>query len=102
VENLLEPALARRLAWSPPGEATVGDVATALRSGHARPWQVKLAAPALADALTAAVGADAPADVVGADVSADALADADAMAGTGAPTDALADAPAELGGAGAP
>ncbi len=58
VENLLEPALARRLAWSPPAGATAGEVASVLRSGGARPWQVKLAAPVLADALAADASAE--------------------------------------------
>lgn len=77
VENLLEPALVRRLAWSPPAsleagrteaattdstptipqdEATPPDeavaaVAAALTAGGARPWQVDLAAVVLAQAL---------------------------------------------------
>ncbi|HVU74756.1 MAG TPA: HRDC domain-containing protein [Mycobacteriales bacterium] len=51
VENLLEPALVRRLAWSPPADASPGGVARALAEGNARPWQVELTAPALSDAF---------------------------------------------------
>jgi ribonuclease D len=51
LENLLEPSLARRLAWSPPTPTTAESVAAALRTGGARPWQVELTAGPLADAL---------------------------------------------------
>jgi ribonuclease D len=51
VENLLEPALQRKLAWSPPDPVTPESVALALSAGGARPWQVELAADALASAL---------------------------------------------------
>ena len=47
----LTPALVRRLAWSPPRPASVDGVAAALREGNARPWQVTLAAPLLAEAF---------------------------------------------------
>ena len=46
VQNLLEPALSRRLAWEPPG-----DVLAALREGGARPWQIELTAAELTTAL---------------------------------------------------
>ncbi len=52
VENLLEPALARRLAWSPPQPITTELVAGTLRDGGARPWQVTLTAGPVAGALT--------------------------------------------------
>jgi ribonuclease D len=45
-ENLLQPDLLRRVCWSPPAD---GDVATALRAGGARDWQVSLVAPLLAE-----------------------------------------------------
>lgn len=46
VENLLEPALLRRLAWEPPT-----DLRAALAAGGARPWQVDLVAAPLAEAF---------------------------------------------------
>jgi ribonuclease D len=50
VENLVTPDLVRRLCWSPP--ATDADsVATYLREGGARPWQVDLTAAPFAAAL---------------------------------------------------
>jgi ribonuclease D len=52
-ENLLEPALARRLAWAPPAEPTPDAVAALLRSGGARPWQVALTTAELAGVLAA-------------------------------------------------
>ena len=51
VENLLQPDLLRRLCWAPPAELDAGSVATFLTEGGARPWQVALAAPRLADAF---------------------------------------------------
>lgn len=55
VENLLQPDLVRRTCWTPPvpddeGE-WVNDMATALRVGGAREWQVALTVEALAQAL---------------------------------------------------
>ncbi len=47
VENLLEPALLRRLAWEPPA----GDLGEALAEGGARPWQIGLVEPAIAAAF---------------------------------------------------
>jgi ribonuclease D len=52
VENLLEPALVRRLAWSPPEPVDVGSVSAALAEGGARRWQIGLAAEPLAEALS--------------------------------------------------
>lgn len=51
VENLVEPALVRRLAWTPPEPVTEETVVTALRAGHARPWQITLTGPLLAKAF---------------------------------------------------
>ncbi len=55
VENLLLPSLIRALAWEPPPEtlpsADADAVATYLRLGGAREWQVGLAAEPLARAL---------------------------------------------------
>jgi ribonuclease D len=50
VENLLEPALSRRLAWAPAGYE-VADVSEFLRGGNARAWQVGLVAEPLTEAL---------------------------------------------------
>ena len=54
VENLVEPAAVRRLAWTPPEPPTEDAVAEALRSAGARQWQVDLVAGPLADALRTA------------------------------------------------
>jgi ribonuclease D len=51
VENLLEPALSRRLAWSPPADLHVETVTAALRAGGARGWQISLVSGQLTDAL---------------------------------------------------
>ncbi|MCL2849184.1 MAG: HRDC domain-containing protein [Micrococcales bacterium] len=50
-ENVVAPDLIRRLCWSPPSPATPDAVAEALAAGGARPWQVELTTPVLADAL---------------------------------------------------
>ena len=50
-ENLLEPAVLRRLAWQPPAEVSPESVADALRDHGARQWQVGLTAAVLAVAL---------------------------------------------------
>ncbi|MFC5236741.1 ribonuclease D [Pseudonocardia zijingensis] len=49
VENLLQPDLLRRLAWSPPAD---GDIRAALRAGGAREWQIELLAARLEKAFT--------------------------------------------------
>ena len=54
VENLVEPAVVRRLAWQPPEPSTDDAVAAALGEHGARRWQVELVAPALAAALRTA------------------------------------------------
>ncbi len=51
VENLLEPALQRKMAWSPPDPITPESVADALAAGGARPWQIELTTDALVAAL---------------------------------------------------
>jgi ribonuclease D len=51
VENLLVPDLVRRLCWEPPDPATPDSVAARLAEGLARPWQIGLAAAALATAM---------------------------------------------------
>jgi ribonuclease D len=50
-ENLIAPDSVRRLAWSPPAEATPEAVAEVLTGFGARRWQVELVAPGLAAAL---------------------------------------------------
>lgn len=48
-ENILEPALLRRLTWSPPQPPDAETLAAALRAGNARDWQIGLVrAPLLA------------------------------------------------------
>jgi len=54
LENLLSPELVRRVAWTPPDPLTDDTVASALRAGGARAWQVTLTAAALAQALAPA------------------------------------------------
>jgi ribonuclease D len=44
----VSPELVRRLCWDWQG----GDIDAFLRDGGARPWQLELAVPALAEALT--------------------------------------------------
>ena len=43
IENLLTPALLRKLCWEPPANLTPATVAQALGDLGARPWQVDLA-----------------------------------------------------------
>ncbi|HWG98199.1 MAG TPA: HRDC domain-containing protein [Pilimelia sp.] len=50
-ENLVTPDTVRRLAWTPPAEATETSVGEALRAYGARAWQVRLVAGELAAAL---------------------------------------------------
>ncbi|QMW67874.1 ribonuclease D [Mumia sp. ZJ1417] len=49
-ENLLTPDLVRRMAWDDMGGADPEAIAAFLRERGARPWQVALTAPALAEA----------------------------------------------------
>lgn len=58
VENLAQPDLVRRILWQPP-EAS--DVPATMADGGARPWQVELVAPILADAIDSPPGARPPA-----------------------------------------
>ena len=51
VENLVEPAVVRRLAWSPPEPVDLASVQAAMTASGARSWQIELTAVALATAL---------------------------------------------------
>jgi ribonuclease D len=51
VENLLEPALQRKLAWSPPSSMTADAIGDFLTTSGARTWQVELTTEVLVDAL---------------------------------------------------
>ncbi len=57
VENLLEPALVRRLTWSPPSPATPDAIRAALQEGNARKWQIELTLEGLTGALAATASA---------------------------------------------
>jgi ribonuclease D len=50
-ENLLEPEVVRRLAWTPPAEPTESSVRAAIGDAGARPWQIGLTAARLAEIL---------------------------------------------------
>jgi ribonuclease D len=52
VENLLEPALQRKLAWSPPRLIVADSIREALIANGARPWQIELTTDVLIEALT--------------------------------------------------
>ncbi|MFE3691125.1 HRDC domain-containing protein [Streptomyces sp. NPDC059129] len=51
-ENLITPDTVRRVCWEPPGDLSVEAMAQALTELGARPWQVELVAPLLAQAVT--------------------------------------------------
>ncbi len=51
-ENILEPALLRRLCWSPPEPLDAQSVEDVLQAGNARSWQVGLVREPLAAALS--------------------------------------------------
>jgi ribonuclease D len=52
-ENLLQPDLLRRVCWQPPTPADEPHLAERLAAGGARPWQIGLIAPRLAEAFAA-------------------------------------------------
>ncbi len=52
VENLLEPALQRKIAWLPPETITSESIAATLTTSGARTWQVELVADVLVPALS--------------------------------------------------
>ncbi|MEP7054427.1 MAG: HRDC domain-containing protein [Actinomycetota bacterium] len=51
VENLVEPAVVRRLAWSPPSPVDLASVEAMMTAAGSRRWQIELTAAALAEAL---------------------------------------------------
>jgi ribonuclease D len=51
VENLIEPAVVRRLSWSPPDPVDEAAIRALMTEAGARPWQIELTAPALTAAL---------------------------------------------------
>ncbi|MCP2258307.1 ribonuclease D [Streptoalloteichus tenebrarius] len=53
VENLLSPDLVRRTCWQPPEDVSPDGVASTLRAGGARLWQVELTSERLSTALQA-------------------------------------------------
>jgi ribonuclease D len=60
VENLISPDAVRRVMWEPPDPADVDALGAMLLGLGARPWQVALAAPLLAEAVRAEPGDAAP------------------------------------------
>ncbi len=56
-ENLLAPDHLRRIAWSPPDDASVTGIERALSNFGARPWQVDLTAEVIVAGLAAAAAA---------------------------------------------
>ncbi|OZG26656.1 ribonuclease D [Williamsia sp. 1138] len=58
VENLLQPELVRQLCWDDVPSATPEAVATRLAVGGARPWQIHLTSPVIADALAVVPATD--------------------------------------------
>ncbi len=54
IENLLTPDLLRRLAWTPPSEATTETISAALTELGARRWQVDATAQSIAEAFVEA------------------------------------------------
>lgn len=50
-ENLMQPDSVRRLAWTPPPEASASAIAAALRDLGARRWQIELTAQPIAKAF---------------------------------------------------
>lgn len=50
-ENLLTPDTLRRVAWTPPEPVDTVSVGAALASHDARPWQIALTAPVIAEAF---------------------------------------------------
>lgn len=56
-ENLLTPDTLRRIAWTPPTETDAASIGDALADHGARPWQIALTAPVIAQAFVDSVHA---------------------------------------------
>jgi ribonuclease D len=56
-ENLLAPDHLRRIAWTPPDEASLGVIEETLAGLGARQWQIDLTAEVIAAGLAAAAAA---------------------------------------------
>jgi len=54
-ENLLTPDTLRRVAWAPPAEVDAASVGEALEAHGARPWQIALTSPVIAQAFVESV-----------------------------------------------
>lgn len=52
IENILSPELARAVAWDPPNPPSEENIAALLAELGARPWQIELASPSIAEALS--------------------------------------------------
>lgn len=50
-ENLLTPDTLRRVAWTPPAEIDAASIGDALAAHGARPWQIALSGPVIAQAF---------------------------------------------------
>lgn len=60
-ENLLTPDTLRRVAWAPPTEVDAASIGEILTGHGARPWQIALTAPVIAEAFVDSVQASDPA-----------------------------------------
>ncbi len=60
-ENLLTPDTLRRVAWAPPAEVDAASIGEILTGHGARPWQIALTAPVIAEAFVDSVQASDPA-----------------------------------------
>lgn len=62
LENLLTPDTLRRVAWKPPQPADAAAIGAMLAEHGARPWQIELTAPLIADAFATPVAEPPAAD----------------------------------------
>jgi ribonuclease D len=54
-ENLLTPDTLRRVAWAPPAEIDAASIGETLEAHGARPWQIEITAPVIAQAFVESV-----------------------------------------------